>query len=129
MDGRGWKRGKGWTQRRRARSAVSTLRTSTSRSSSPGSRWRRRFPTLTVGPMRAASTRPNSHRRTRATGGRVRGRGPPLSRTQEATEVDDVEGPQIGILNETALDVEELEARMEKSGLVPHNACLVHDNR
>ncbi len=39
-----------------------------------------------------------------------------------------MEVPEILILNEAALDVEELEARMEMSSLVPNTDCWVHDN-
>ena len=41
-------------------------------------------------------------------------------------KLDDVEPPEIVILNEAALDVEELEARLELASMVPNDDCW-HD--
>ena len=49
-----------------------------------------------------------------------------LSRIQEATELDELEVPEIVILNEAALDVEELEARLEIASMVPNEDCWVN---
>jgi hypothetical protein len=45
---------------------------------------------------------------------------------KEATKLEDMEAPEIVSFNEAALDVEELEARLEIASMVPNDDCWMY---